>query len=91
MLFFLSGKYTMQEAFVLTRKKHFGNGVKLAVNSGTEISLSEILKPDEQLPTKRQFRYVCDRLQAELGKRDTKAWTCAGAEGEGTVDGQGSR
>jgi hypothetical protein len=70
--FYLNGKHTMQEAFVLTLKKHFRKCAKLTMTSGAKTSLSEILKPTEQLPTLRQFRYVCECLEAVHGRRKQK-------------------
>lgn len=70
--FFLSGKFTLFESFVLTLKKYFSDGKKVASTYGGKVTLSEILLPEEKLPTYRQFRYVCDKLVASEGGREVK-------------------
>lgn len=67
--FFLPGKHTLEEAYVLTLKAHFHAELKLRRVSGTQLDLDAILKPVDQRPTLRQFRYVCEILQKERGKR----------------------
>lgn len=61
-LFYLPGALTLEDAFMETKKKYFRKGAK--VNRGDDAPISEILLPPQELPTIRQFRYVCD----ELGK-----------------------
>jgi len=70
--FYLNGKYTLQEAFNLLLEKHFRNNQKRLILDGSTVSFSESLKPEDQLPSKRQFRYVCECLEAEMGKRKQK-------------------
>lgn len=71
-LYYLSGKHTMLEAFVLTLNKYFSRG-KRAIKKGNEgIRLEDILRPSGHLPSYAQFRYVCDLLAVESGGRTEK-------------------
>lgn len=70
--FYLTGKFTLFESFVKTLKKYFSVGKRVERSSGNNVTLKEILMPDEKLPTYRQFRYVCDLIEASEGKRATK-------------------
>lgn len=65
-LFYLPGAYTLEEAFVETKKKYFRKGAK--VERGDDAPLKEILLPPQELPTLRQFRHICDELQKARGK-----------------------
>lgn len=71
-LFYISGKYSLLESYVLTLKKHFLEGKKITITAGKKVSLKEILLPEEKLPTYRQFKYVCELIEVSEGKRRIK-------------------
>jgi hypothetical protein len=66
--FFLTGNNTLQEAYVKTLKKHFGNGKKSKDKDGNTRPLDEILVHPSLRPSLRQFEHV--RLQ--MGKNGHK-------------------
>jgi hypothetical protein len=59
--FFLPGKHTRIEAYVLTMKKHFRKDDARTI--AASVDLDEILVLPEERPNIRQFRYVCDVLR----------------------------
>lgn len=70
--FYFSGRYSEQEAFVLTKKAYFSNGKKAQKKSRQNIPLEELLLPSEQLPSPRQFHYVISILAQQEGEREGK-------------------
>jgi len=68
-LFYLNGKRTLKSAFVKTLEKYFSNGTRLEKTKENDAPLKEILLPPDQLPTFRQFRYVCECIERKEGKR----------------------
>lgn len=70
--FFLSGKHTETEAFVLTKKKFFSNGRKVHRTPGQKVELEETLLPASELPSARQFHYIISLLRATEGDRENK-------------------
>lgn len=71
-LFFLSGKYTEQESFILTLQKYYSNGKTIIWEPGSRLVLDDILLPPHERPTFRQFRYVVSILKKEEGDREAK-------------------
>jgi putative transposase len=67
--YYLSGKHTLSEAYVLTLKQHFSKGKRVKCERGSERSLEEILVPPARRPSPRQFRYICEQLGCAEGKR----------------------
>ena len=65
----MTGKYSLLESHVLTLKKYFLAGKKVIKSSGKKVALTEILLPEEKLPTYRQFKYVCELIEIAEGKR----------------------
>lgn len=63
-LFYFPGQLTVKEAYMETKKKYFSNGALISQKS----KVSEFLPPQDQLPSERQFHYVCTCLQKKLGK-----------------------
>jgi len=72
-------KLSFSEAFVETKKRYFSRG-KQAVFEGGKRRLVDLLLPPKDLPTRRQFRYVCDQMHVlresvrtniQLKRRDT--------------------
>jgi hypothetical protein len=55
-------KLSFREAFIETKKKFFSRGKKAAFVFGKR-RLEEVLLPPKDLPTRRQFRYVCDQMK----------------------------
>ncbi len=70
--FYLSGKFTEKEAFVLTKKKFFSNGKKATRVSGNKVELQELLLPPIKLPSQRQFHYIIGLLKKSEGDREKK-------------------
>ena len=67
--FYLSGRYTLKESYILTLKQYFSGGARPDKGSDNKIKLEEILLPNPKLPTIRQFRYVCELIEKQVGKR----------------------
>jgi len=67
--YYLSGKHTLVEAFILTLKQHFSKGKRVNCEPGAERRLEDILVPPARRPSLRQFRYVCQLLERSEGKR----------------------
>jgi len=78
-LYFLSGKYTETEAFVLTKKKFFSNGKKANRTTGGKAELEDLLLPPKKLPSARQFHYIIKLLREREGDRETKPRTATPA------------
>lgn len=70
--FYLSGKYTEAEAFVLTKKKFFSNGKKATRQSSKKVELEDLLLPPAKLPSARQFHYIIALLKKSDGDREKK-------------------
>lgn len=70
-LFYLTGKHTLKESYVITLKRYFSVGAKLGRDSDKNVKLDEILPPTPELPTYWQFRYICRQLEQQEGKRST--------------------
>jgi hypothetical protein len=69
-LFYLPGTRTFRKAFKMTLERYFSKGGRLLKGTdGNKPKFVETLLPAEQLPTKGQFRYVCDLLELKNGKR----------------------
>lgn len=68
-LFYMTGKYSLFESYVLTLKKYFLAGKKVIKSGGGKVALTEILLPEEKLPTYRQLKYVCELIEISEGKR----------------------
>lgn len=71
-LYFLTGKYTELEAFVLTLQKFYSKGKTVLREPGSRIQLQDVLLPPEQCPTFRQFRYVAGLIKSAEGGRKSK-------------------
>lgn len=70
--FYLSGKFTEKESFVLTKKKFFSNGKKATKVSGKPVELEDLLLPPSKLPSERQFHYIITLLKKTEGDREKK-------------------
>jgi hypothetical protein len=71
--FYLSGKHTLKESYVLTHKYHFSVGTRISViNSLTAPQVENILPEVHEQASIHQFRYVCEQLEVKLGKRASK-------------------
>jgi len=70
--FYLSGKNSLMESYVLTLKKYFSKGKKISKDTNRKMTLEAILVPPAEQPTYRQFRYVCELLEYAEGKRKIK-------------------
>lgn len=70
--FYLSGKYTEEEAFVLTKKNFFSNGKKATRQSSQKVELEDLLLPPTKLPSARQFHYIIALLKKTDGDREQK-------------------
>lgn len=67
--YFLHGEYTFEEAYTLTMDSYF-TGTRLKRSKNIRLSETKKHLPSASLlPTKRQFRYVCDKLVFEQGSR----------------------
>jgi len=68
--FFKGGKHTFTEAYVFTMYFYFTpwNRRKHSKDKSL-LEIKESLPPASKLPTKRQFRYVCDKLIFKIGAR----------------------
>lgn len=69
---YMTGKYTLLEAYVLTLNKHFPLGMKFVDDMVGKRKLEEIILPPPVRPTYMQFRYVCQELERKEGKRKSK-------------------
>lgn len=68
--YYRKSKHTLMEAFTLTLKEYFAVGFKAKhMNSRAELDLQKILPQPWERPTLRQFRYLCESLDVQLGKR----------------------
>lgn len=74
-LYYLSGKYTELESYVLTLEKHYSSGKKITRNPGSRIVVEDIILPPQQCPTFRQFRYIASLIKESEGDRKTKPRT----------------
>ena len=70
-LYYLNGSRTLEEAFMDTKIKYFSIGARIAQTTvDRKTPIQTIFLPEQQLPTLRQFRYVCERLELDCGKRN---------------------
>lgn len=67
--FYFSGTHTQEAAYIATLKLFFRKGIVYEKPFGKQPTLKEILLPKDQLPTLRQFRYICEKIEAMHGKR----------------------
>lgn len=74
-LYYLSGKHTEHESYVLTLQKYYSNGKQLARGPGGRIVVEDILLPPQEYPTFRQFRYIISLLKTAEGDRKSKPRT----------------
>ncbi len=67
--FYLPGMNTLIEAYVLTLKSYFIEGMGLVEDVNGTKKLEEIILPKPIRPTFAQFRYVCEGIERQEGKR----------------------
>lgn len=68
--FFMGGKYTFVEAYVLTMDSYFTAVTRLKRSKNKSLlEVKKSLPEASELPTMRQFRYACDQLKLVLGDR----------------------
>ncbi|MBV5328415.1 MAG: hypothetical protein JZU65_12410 [Chlorobium sp.] len=70
--YYLSGQYTLLEAYVATLKQYFPSGMKMVEDVDGKKKLEEIILPPQVRPTFMQFRYLCEKLEKKEGKRKFK-------------------
>jgi hypothetical protein len=67
-LFYLHSNRSLKAAFNLMEKRYYVKGGRFKKEYGTK-KLEEILVPQSERPTERQFRHVCEILEEKEGKR----------------------
>lgn len=67
--FYLPGKFTLHRAYVKTLEARFSKGVDIRGTTGKKVKLREIIVSPDEIPTVRQFRYVCEQIEKKEGKR----------------------
>lgn len=70
--YYISGQYTLLEAYVATLKQHFPLGMKMVKDIDGKEKLEEIILPPEVRPTFMQFRHICEMIEKKEGKRKCK-------------------
>lgn len=70
--FYLNGKHTLLEAYVLTLTKYYSKGKSVLRSIGGQLRLKDIILPSDKCPTYGQFRYVAELLEEAEGERDGK-------------------
>ncbi|OZG70879.1 hypothetical protein BTA51_23880 [Hahella sp. CCB-MM4] len=71
-LYYLSGKHTELESYVLTLQKYYSKGKQITRQPGSRIVVEDILLPPKLCPTFRQFRYIASLLKKTEGDRKLK-------------------
>jgi len=74
-LYYLSGKYTEIESYILTLEKYYSKGKQIIKAPGQRVLIEDILLPTQKCPTFRQFRYIASVLKRIEGDRKSKPRT----------------
>lgn len=71
-LYYFSGQHTFDSSYHLTINRSFVDKAKLEKAKGKTFTIKEVRLPRSQRPTKRQFRYVMQKMEREGYTREKK-------------------